>query len=88
MLQRTVISAALALFSGLSLAEPVNINTADVQTLDSALEDVGPSKAQAIIQYREAFGPFQAVDDLVKVKGIGEKTVERNRANMTVGGES
>ncbi len=54
----------------------VNINTADQKTLET-LPKIGPSKAQAIIDYREDHGAFQAIEDLGKVKGIGPKTLEQ-----------
>ncbi len=41
-------------------------------------------KAQEIILYREMFGDFKSVDELTKVKGIGAKTIEKNRARLTV----
>ena len=63
----------------------VNINTADAATLDRLLDGVGPSKAQAIITYRKANGPFRSAADLAKVKGIGEATVKRNAARISVG---
>lgn len=76
---------SLALFAGpLSAAGPVDINTADAQTLAQALDGVGAAKAQAIIDYRQANGPFKAVDDLEKVRGIGKSTLEKNRSRMTV----
>ena len=61
----------------------VNINRASESELVS-LNGIGSSKAQAIILYREVFGRFQTVDELVKVKGIGAKTVEKNRARLRV----
>lgn len=63
----------------------VNINTADAATLDRLLDGVGPSKAQAIIDYRKANGPFRSVADLAKVKGIGDATVKRNAGRISVG---
>lgn len=60
-------------------AEPVNINTADAETLASGLKGIGLAKAKAIVAHREANGPFESADDLMQVKGIGEKTVESNR---------
>lgn len=60
-------------------AGPVNINKADAAAIASSLKGVGQSKAEAIVAYRDANGPFKAVDDLLKVKGIGEKTLEHNR---------
>ncbi len=59
--------------------EPVNINTADAKTLAASLDGVGISKAEAIVAYRDRQGPFQHPDELVKVKGIGLSTVDRNR---------
>lgn len=73
-------------FLGASAAEPININTADVAGLQQ-LTGIGQKKAEAIIQYRDKNGPFASVDDLAKVSGIGEKTVEKNRSLMTVGSE-
>lgn len=67
-------------------AEPVNINTADAATLASRLNGVGESKAEAIVAYREEHGAFKSVDQLAQVKGIGLKTVEKNREMLTVGG--
>jgi len=67
------------------LAEPVDINTADAQTISESLQGVGLSKAQAIIEYRRKHGPFKSPEDLSLVKGIGERTVEINRADILVG---
>ena len=61
----------------------VNINHASEGELVS-LNGIGSSKAQAIILYREMFGNFKTVDELAKVKGIGAKTVEKNRARLRV----
>ncbi len=66
-------------------AGPVNINTADASALASGLNGIGPSKAQAIVAYREANGPFQSADQLASVKGIGLATVEKNRDRIEVG---
>lgn len=60
-------------------AGAVNINTADAQTIASSLTGIGQAKAEAIVEYREANGPFRSVEDLLQVKGIGEKTLESNR---------
>ena len=65
-----------------ALAGPVNVNTADARTIARELDGVGLSKAQAIVDYRKANGPFRSAEDLVKVKGLGQKTVDRNRANL------
>lgn len=63
-------------------AGPVNINTADAETLASELEGVGITKARAIVAYRNANGPFPTAEALTEVTGIGARTVEVNRANI------
>ena len=68
----------------LALAGPVNINTADAETISRSLQGVGLSKARAIVEYREKHGPFKSPDDLSLVKGIGDRTVELNRASILV----
>ncbi|MGM0766612.1 MAG: ComEA family DNA-binding protein [Pseudomonadota bacterium] len=88
-MKRTPLIATLVLLfslvTGFVHAEPtaININTADVETLAS-LNGIGQSKAEAIVAYREANGPFQSAADLVNVKGIGEVTVEKNASSLTV----
>jgi competence protein ComEA len=67
-------------------ADKVNINTADAPTIDRVLLNVGPSKAEAIVAYRKAHGAFRSADQLALVKGIGLKTVEKNRDRIVVGG--
>ncbi len=62
----------------------VNLNTADVETLQQDLIGIGQVKAKAIIDYREANGPFTSVDELLEVKGIGASTLEKNRAKLSV----
>jgi competence protein ComEA len=64
------------------LAEAVDINTASAEELAASLSGVGASKAEAIVRYREQFGPFASIDELTEVAGIGAATVERNRALM------
>lgn len=61
----------------------ININTADEAMLTS-LTGIGPAKAKEIIDYRQKNGLFKSVDDLVKVKGIGEKTVSQLRDQLSV----
>lgn len=61
----------------------VNINTADQSQLDT-LPGIGPALAQRIIQYREVNGPFNTVEDLKNVSGIGDKSFEKLRDRITV----
>ncbi|MBX9970109.1 helix-hairpin-helix domain-containing protein [Priestia aryabhattai] len=70
--------------SGTSNDQPlVNINTANTDELQT-LSGIGPSKASAIVSYREENGLFQTVEDLGKVSGIGEKSLEKIKAQITV----
>lgn len=66
-------------------ADKVNINTADAAAIDAALLNVGPAKAQAIVDYRKANGAFKSLEELAMVKGIGLKTVEKNRERIELG---
>ncbi|MFU8762933.1 MAG: ComEA family DNA-binding protein [Haliea sp.] len=65
-------------------AQLVNINTADAATLAAGLRGVGLSRAEDIIRYRETYGPFATVEELVDVTGIGQATLENNRAVITL----
>jgi competence protein ComEA len=76
---------ALAFALPVFAATPVNVNKADATTLASSLDGVGPTKAAAIVAYRDEHGPFKSVDDLSHVKGIGPATLERNRSAILLG---
>lgn len=65
-------------------ASPVNINTADAPTLSKNIKGIGMKKAQSIIDYREKNGKFNKVEDLMKVKGIGVKLLEKNVGTIIV----
>ena len=82
-IQFLVLSMSL-FFSVSSFAGPVDINSADAGMLAGAISGVGESRASAIIEYRNTHGPFASVDELGKVKGIGMKTIEKSRKNLTV----
>ena len=63
--------------------ELVNINTAVKQEL-IALPKIGPVTAERIIRFRDDFGPFQSIDDLPKINGIGPKTLERLKTGIII----
>ena len=79
----------LLLLAGLAgpafASEKVNINTADAATIDRVLLNIGPAKAEAIVAHRKANGAFKSVEQLALVKGVGLKTVEKNRDRIVVG---
>lgn len=79
-----LLSAIGLMFSSLALAEPLDLNSASAEQLSAALNGVGEAKAQAIVDYRNAHGPFQRVEDLTLVKGIGESTLRENRDKLAV----
>ncbi len=63
-------------------AAPVDVNSADAQELADSLSGIGPKIAAAIVEYRKQHGPFQSIDDLLNVKGVGSKTLERNQQDI------
>lgn len=62
----------------------VSINTASAAELARAMNGVGLKKAQAIVSYREEYGPFKTVEDLKQVPGMGNSLVERNLSVLTL----
>ena len=70
----------------LELFANVNINTATLKEL-SHLKGIGKTKAMAIIAYRKKH-PFTKVEDILKVKGIGKKTFEKIKGEISVGGKN
>lgn len=67
-----------------SQAGLLNLNTADAVTLQKELNGIGKAKAEAIVSYREANGPFTSVDELLEIKGIGNALLDRNRIKLSV----
>ena len=85
---------AIAIFLFTLLAVPgagetvqIDINSADAAAIAAALDGVGLVKAQEIVAYREMFGAFKTVDELMEVKGIGPGTLERNRDRIVLESE-
>ena len=65
-------------------ADMININKATAEQMAAGLSGIGPAKAQAIVDYRNKHGAFKTVADLALVKGIGEKTVTKNKAILSI----
>lgn len=78
-----VLLAAL-LWPAVGFSGPVNINAADAQTLAAELEGIGLARAQAIVAYRQAHGPFRKAEDLLAVKGVGERILLANKGNILI----
>ena len=85
-MKRILLLVVALLFSSLALAA-VNINTATKEELD-ALPGIGAVKAQAIIDYRKANGPFKTPEDIMKVKGIKEGEFGKLKGQISVSGAS
>ncbi|WP_017926440.1 ComEA family DNA-binding protein [Thioalkalivibrio sp. HL-Eb18] len=73
----------LALVTASGGQAPVNVNSASADEL-ATLENIGQVKAEAIVEHREAHGPFASVQALTDVSGIGERTVEMNLDRIEV----
>ena len=84
---KTLLAAGLIAVSAVAFAAPVDINQADAQALATNLKGIGQSKAEAIVAYREAHGPFRAPEDLIMVKGIGHGILNKNRDLIQVSGQ-
>lgn len=81
----TRLTAVLALLIPyIALAGPVDVNSADAETIAAELKGIGLAKAKAIVEYRKKYGPFKSPEDLSLVKGIGDRTVEMNRDDIRV----
>jgi len=65
-----------------SWAGPVDLNSADAETIARELNGVGVSRAQAIVEYREQYGAFSSAEDLLNVSGIGPHILQVNKANI------
>ena len=64
-------------------ATPIDLNTATVEEL-TAVRGIGEVTARRIVAFREEHGPFKRVDELLKVQGIGEKSLEKIAPQLTV----
>lgn len=78
------IVAGLGMGMGIAWAGPVDINSADAATLAKELVGIGPSRAQAIVEFREKHGPFKSAEELKLVSGVGDKVLDANRGNILI----
>ena len=81
---RLLLLSFLATAAAGAWCTPVNINTADAATIAASLNGIGTVKAQAIVDYRQKHGAFRSVDELAQVKGISQKLINRNRADLRI----
>ena len=83
-MKQIIISVVLLMFMVTAAWAKININTASVAELE-ALPGIGAKKAEAIVKYREDHGKFQKTEDIVMVKGIGEKLLKKISGEIEVG---
>jgi len=81
---KTLLLLTSLLFGGWVTAAPVNINVATAEEIAESLNGIGEARAAAIVTFRERSGPFMSAEQLLQVKGIGEKILEKNRDNIVV----
>jgi competence protein ComEA len=67
-----------------SKTDKLNINTATAAEIAAAMVGVGKSKAENIVKFREQLGGFKNLDQLLEVKGIGQRTLDKNRSKLTL----
>ena len=79
LLNGLLLSLMMAIAPAPLLAGPVNINTADEETLAKELNGIGPALAAAIVRDREENGPYESPEDLTRVSGVGDRVLETNR---------
>ena len=82
---RFIFLATLCLAAPAFAGAQVDINSADAKTIAQSLEGVGLVKAEAIVAYRNAHGPFETLEDLAKVEGVGPRVIEENRETIVFG---
>ena len=78
-----IIGAPAAIAAGGNDGGKININSAGVDQLTD-LPGIGPSYAQRIVDYRKEYGPFKTIEDLLNVRGIGDRTFEKIRDRITI----
>ena len=83
-IQPVIAVLLMSLIALAAWAGPVDLNSADAETIARELNGVGVSRAQAIVDYREQFGAFSSADELLNVDGIGPHILEVNKSNIVL----
>jgi len=84
LLLTTILLFSTSAMSAQGPAEKVNINTANAEQIASGINGIGENKARAIVEYRASHGKFKSIDSLQNVDGIGVKTIEKNKAKISL----
>ena len=83
---KSALAASLLAVSLSALAVPVNVNKADAELIADSLSGIGLKTAQKIVDYREKNGAYKKVDDLLEIKGIGKKKLEKIKEDVKLEG--
>ena len=86
-MKKLLFALILSVIGAASAFAAVNLNTATQAELE-AVKGIGPSKAKAIMAYRDKSGGFKSVDELAKVKGFGKASVEKLKGQVEVPAEA
>lgn len=86
-MKKIIAALLISLIFSFSAYAAINLNTASRSQLES-IKGIGPSKAQAIIDYRKKHGDFRSITALEKVNGIGPETLKNIRKKVTVSGQA
>lgn len=84
MLRKLLFALSLVLMSAVVLAKPLNINTATESEIAKTMYGVGPSRAKAIIKFRDENGEFKTLDQVTQVRGVSTAILEKNRDKIAV----
>lgn len=82
--KRVMAVLGAGLLSLIAWAGPVDLNTADAETIARELNGVGQARAEAIVAYREEYGAFQSTEELLNVTGIGKYILDANEQNILI----
>lgn len=84
MLRKLIFALSLVLVSAVALAKPLNINAANEKEIAKTMYGVGPSRAKAIIKFREENGKFETIEQVTQIRGASNAILEKNRDRIAI----
>lgn len=83
-MKKSPLAVLAAMFPVCLFAGPVDLNSADADTIARELNGVGAARAEAIVEYRNEYGAFKSAEELLNVAGIGRHILDVNRTNIVL----